>query len=156
MEATVAAQRVTNWLTGLAALRALARRRNRALWAEMRAYVRALPGALQGPLPEALKTLTPATADLDLPERDVRVLADAAALAERKSPLGLCLRRSLVRYHYLRRAGVPVVVQFGARFRAGRADREVTGHAWVTLNKEPYFEAGENYQGFTVMLTHPR
>jgi hypothetical protein len=144
-----------NWLTGLRALLALARPRNRVLWAEMRAYVRALPGALQGPLPEALKTLTPATADLDLPERDVRVLADAAALAERGSPLGLCLRRSLMRYHYLRRARVPVAVQFGARFKGGQADRDVSGHAWVTLNGEPYYEVGENHRGFTVMLRSP-
>jgi hypothetical protein len=121
----------------------------------MRAYVRGLPRALEGPLPEALRALTPAGADLAVPEGVVRVLADTAALVERGSPLGLCLRRSLVRYHFLRRAGVPVAVQFGARFRGGQADRDVTGHAWVTLNGEPFFEAGENYRGFAVMLTHP-
>lgn len=147
--------RVRNWRTGLEALLLLARPRNRALWSEMRAYVRRLPSALEGPLPEALRAQTPAGADLDMPERAVRVLADAAALVERGSPLGLCLRRSLVRYHFLRRAGVPVAVQFGARFTGGQADREVTGHAWVTLNGQPYYEAGENYRGFAVILTHP-
>jgi hypothetical protein len=147
--------RLANWLTGLQALVALARASNRALWREMRAYVRGLPKALEGPLPEALQAQTPASADLDLPERDVRVLADAAALAERGSPLGLCLRRSLVRYHFLRRAGVPVKIQFGARFTGGQADREVTGHAWVMLNGQPYFEASTDYLGFAVMLTHP-
>jgi hypothetical protein len=147
--------RIRNLLTGLAALFWLARPTYRRLWAEMRAYVRGLPATLEGPLPAALRAQTPARADLDLPERDVRVLADAAALAERGSPLGLCLRRSLVRYHFLRRAGVPVAVQFGARFTGGQADRDVTGHAWVTLNGEAYHEAGENYRGFTVMLTHP-
>ena len=34
-------------------------------------------------------------------------------------------------------------------------DRDLAGHAWVTLNGRPYYEDGENYRGFTVMLQHP-
>ena len=68
----------------------------------------------------------------------------------------MCLRRSLVRYHFLRRAGLPLVLNFGTRFKGGVADREITGHAWVTLDGKPYFEDGENYRGFTVMLKHPQ
>jgi transglutaminase superfamily protein len=145
-----------NWLLGLSAVASLAvspsRRR---LWAELRAYERGLPAAVAGPLPQVLAAQTPSDVDLDLPAADVRLLADGAALFERRSPLGLCLRRSLARYHFLRRAGVPLVINFGARFRAGVADREVTGHAWVTLDDEPYYEDGENYRGFTVMLRYP-
>jgi hypothetical protein len=115
-----------------------------------------MPAALAGPLPQALAAQTPAAADLALPAADVRLLADASALFERRSPLGVCLRRSLVRYHFLRRAGIPLVINFGARFMGGVADRQVTGHAWVTLDGQPYFEGGENYQGFTVMLKYPR
>jgi Transglutaminase-like superfamily len=62
----------------------------------------------------------------------------------------------LARYHFLRRAGVPLVINFGARFKAGQADREVSGHAWVTLAGQAYYEDGENYQGFTVMLRYPQ
>jgi len=76
-------------------------------------------------------------------------------LLDRRSPLGLCLRRSLVRYHYLRRAGLPVDLKFGAKFVAGKPDREVTGHAWLTLNDHPYVEADENWKGFVVMLSFP-
>lgn len=144
-----------NWWAGLAALWLLLAPRHRRLWAEMRGYVRALPAALAGPLPAALAAQTPARADLDLREADLRRLADAAALFERRSPLGLCLRRSLARYHYLRRAGVPLTLNFGARFAGGRADRDVTGHAWVTLAGRPYCEDGENYRGFAVMLQYP-
>jgi hypothetical protein len=61
----------------------------------------------------------------------------------------------MLRYHFLRRAGVPVGLNFGARFKGGQADREITGHAWVTLDGQPYFEDGENYQGFTVILRFP-
>lgn len=147
--------RFRNAWTGLRALLALGDPRRRALWAEMRAYVRGLPAALAAPLPDVLVAHTPPAADLDLPAPTVRLLADASALFERRSPLGVCLRRSLVRYHFLRRAGVPLVLNFGARFKDKTQDRSVTGHAWVTLDGQPYFEDGENYQGFTVMLKHP-
>ena len=149
--------RLRHWLLGLTALASLAGSpARRQLWAEMRAYARGLPAALAGPLPRAVAAQTPAATDLVLAPAEVRLLADAAALFERRSGLGLCLRRSLVRYHFLRRAGVPLVINFGARFKAGTADRQVTGHAWVTLDGQPYFEDGENYQGFTVMLQFPQ
>jgi hypothetical protein len=115
-----------------------------------------MPAALAGPLPTALAAQTLAGTDLSMPPDTVRLLADAAALFERRSPLGLCLRRSLLRYHFLRRAGLPLVLNFGARFKAGVADRQVSGHAWVTLDGEPYYEDGDNYQGFTVMLRYPK
>lgn len=129
--------------------------RQRRLFDEMRAFTRRLPQALAAPLPEALAALTPPTSDLGLQISALRRLADLAALLDRRSPLGLCLRRSLVRYHFLRCAGLPLVLNFGARFKGGVADREITGHAWVTLHGQPYFEDGENWQGFTVMLRYP-
>ena len=148
--------RLRNWLLGLTALMSVAAwPPHRRLWAGLRAYVRDMPGALAGPLPAALAAQTPAAVDLALPPATVRRLADAAALFERRSPLGLCLRRSLLRYHFLRRAGLPLVLNFGARFKAGLADRQVSGHAWVTLDGRPYFEDGENYQGFAVMIRYP-
>jgi hypothetical protein len=123
---------------------------------EARLFCRNLPMGIRGPLLEALARLTPD----QLPgpacdEPTVRRLSDLAALLERRSPLGLCLRRSLTRYYFLRRIGVPVVLQFGARFVAGKPDREVTGHAWLTLNGSPYYEFAENYQGFAVMFSFP-
>jgi hypothetical protein len=142
------------WL-GLLALLLLVMPRHRHLWREMRANVRALPHALEGPLPDALRAQTPAQVDLAISPAVVRTLADAAALFERRSPLGLCLRRSLLRYRYLRRAGLALSLSFGARFQAGTPDRTVTGHAWTTLDGHPYFEAGRDYQGFTVVLRYP-
>jgi hypothetical protein len=129
--------------------------RQRRLLAEMRALARRLPQTLHAPLPGALAALTPPTSNVELPTSTLRRLADLAALLDRRSPLGLCLRRSLVRYHFLRRAGVPLVLNFGARFKGGAPDREITGHAWVTLNGTPYFEDGENWRGFTVILKYP-
>ena len=148
--------RARHTLTGLAALLALADPAQRRLWGEMRAYVAVLPELLNAPLPAVVGSQTPLSADLPLSAPAVRRLADAAALVERRSPLGLCLRRSLLRYHYLRRAGVPLTLNFGARFKAGHADRDITGHAWVTLSGQPYYEDGENYQDFVTMLRFPQ
>ena len=130
----------------------------RLLLAEMRTFCRSLPDALKGPLPCALLQLTPSITEhptRSADEQTTRRLADLAALLDRRSPLGLCLRRSLTRYHFLRRIGVPVVLQFGAKFVAGKPDRDVTGHAWLTLNGRPYSEADENWRGFAVMFSFP-
>jgi hypothetical protein len=89
-------------------------------------------------------------------EDTIRNFADLAALLDRRSPLGLCLRRSLTRYHFLRQADVPVVIRFGAKFVNGIADREIAGHAWLTLNDSPYYEEDENWRGFTVMMSYPQ
>jgi hypothetical protein len=140
--------------------------RRRALFREMRAFCHNLPTALKGPLPEALQKLTPdvlriaysVDADTQHATRntgEIRDLADVVVLLDRRSPLGLCLRRSLVRYHFLRREGLPVVLQFGAKFVAGKPDRDVTGHAWLTLDGKPYHEADENWRGFVVMFSYP-
>jgi hypothetical protein len=103
-------------------------------------------------LPELMQTLTPRAENLSIPPTTVRQLADAVAGLDVTSPLGICLRRSLLRYHFLRRAGVPVQIQFGARFTT---DRNIGGHAWLTLDSQPYFEENENYLGFAVLYTFP-
>ena len=130
--------------------------RRRALVREMRGFIRSLPTVLKAPLPAALQHITPAAGSTSETEPSVRNLADLTALLDRQSSLGLCLRRSLTRYHFLRRAGVPVVLQFGAKFVNGKPDREITGHAWLTLEGAPYYEAGENWRGFTMMLSFPQ
>ena len=129
--------------------------RRRALFREMRNFTRSLPATLKSPLPVAMQQITPLPPPSGDSEHVVRDLADLAALLERRSPLGLCLRRSLTRYHFLRRAGVPVVVRFGAKFVDGKPDREITGHAWLTLDGHPYHEVDENWRGFTVIITWP-
>jgi len=130
--------------------------RRRALLREMQAFIHNLPMLLKAPLPAALQQITPTAGSSVEAERNIRDLADLTALLDRRSPLGLCLRRSLTRYHFLRRAGVPVVVRYGAKFVDGKPDREITGHAWLTLRGAPYYEDGENWRGFTVMLSFPQ
>jgi hypothetical protein len=107
--------------------------------------------------PKALAALTPEPEQKrPLPsETTTRNLADLTALLERQSPLGLCLRRSLVRFHYLRQLDMPLVVQFGVKRVSGAPQKESAGHAWLTLHGRPYYEAEENWRDFAVMFTWP-
>ena len=131
----------------------------RRLLAEMRQFSRTLPQVMAQPLPQAQAQLTPGVQTSEVLETSEvyrrRHLADFAALLDRRSPLGLCLRRSLIRYHFLRRANVPLSLYFGAKFVEGQADRKITGHAWTVLAGQPYHEAAADWQGFTVMLRWP-
>lgn len=133
-------------------------RKRRVLLADMRHLCRQLPGILEQPLPKAMGQLTPASRQagwLPSPE-STRKLADVAVLLERHTGLGLCLRRSLVRYHYLRQLDLPLLVQFGAKLSTGVTEQELTGHAWLTLDGRPYFEAEENWREFRVMFAWPK
>lgn len=149
--------RLRHWCLAAAILPGLLlRSRHRVLFREIQAFEHALPGVLKQPLPGALRSITLQSSNpLLLDEDTTRQLSDLAALLDRRSPLGLCLRRSLTRYHFLRRLGLPVVLQFGAKFVGGKPDRNITGHAWLTLFDVPYYEADENWQGFTVMFRWP-
>ena len=127
----------------------------RAVLGRMVAFSRALPARFDHPLPEMMAALTPATVDLSLPATEIRRLADAVAAWHLASPVGICLRRSLLRYHFLRRAGLPVVIVFGARIKSTTEGGGIGGHAWLTLHGRPYFENSRNYQGFAVMVVFP-
>jgi hypothetical protein len=123
----------------------------------MRHLCRQMPDILNQPLPKAMSQLAPRSSKADwLPSpAHTRKLADLAALLERRTTLGLCLRRSLVRFYYLQQHRLPLQVQFGAKLSHGEAGRELAGHAWLTLNGQPYFEAEENWRDFRVMFTWP-
>ena len=108
-------------------------------------------------LPELMQQLDAAAAQprtaVDAPML-VRI-ADAAVGLDYRSPLGLCLRRSLVRYVLLRSAGVPVIVQFGAKKQGSPHDIRIAGHAWLTLDGAPYAERPDDYRGFTAIYSYP-
>lgn len=149
-------KRLTRGGTHAAALAlALVAAPRRRLLAQMIRLGRSLPGRFDRPLPALLAELTPAPAVSTLPPADIRRLADAVAAWQWRSPLGLCLRRSLLRYYFLRQTGLPVVIVFGARLKSGREGGGIGGHAWLTLGGQPYHESPADYQGFTVMYSYP-
>ena len=131
-------------------------RRRRQLFREIRSFERHLPSVLEARLPDALRRITPAASPaLGFDESTLRRMSDLAALLDRRSPLGLCLRRSLTRFHFLRRAGRPVALRFGATLVGARPGRSVAGHAWLVENDEPYHEADTSWRGHTVLLRWP-
>lgn len=151
--------RLLNWRLAAGCLPGLLLNSNhRRLLAEMRGLCRRLPALLQPSLEQGLSQLGDSVQEepIEADEVTTRQLADLAALLERGSPLGLCLRRSLIRYHFLRRLGVPVMVNFGAKLVDGKVDRKIAGHAWLSLQGNPYHEEDANWRGFTVMFTWPK
>ena len=163
--------RVRHWWLAISLLPFLFSAKHRALLGEMRSFCKSLPQKLKPSLIEGLSLIDPRRTQSDtkknnlvllaelrgeINEDTIRHLADLAALLDRPSPLGLCLRRSLTRYHFLRQADVPVVIHFGAKFVNGKADRDIAGHAWLTLNDTPYYEEDENWRGFRVMMSYPQ
>lgn len=129
--------------------------RRKLLW-QMIALSRALPQQFDRPLPAMMAGLTPSPAPgIEMQPDDLRHLADAVAAWHLSSPLGICLRRSLLRYYFLRQAGVPVSIVFGARFKSKPEGGGIGGHAWLTLNGSPYHENPQDYQGFVTMYVYP-
>ena len=120
----------------------------RRLLREMMAFVRSIPGVMQQPLPDSMAQVTPERAVQPFDETRLRQLADLAAVLERRSVPGICLKRSLTRYHYLTQIGIPLEVVFGARFKEGER-RDVTGHAWLEQDGRIYYEHPSNVTPFT-------
>jgi hypothetical protein len=130
----------------------------RMLLKEMGYFARGLPGRLLAPIQEVMAEFT-TEYFLEGPdpqtEKTIRNLADFAVLINRQTTIGFCLQRSLTRYYFLRRAGLLVMVHFGARLDKGEDDLGLAGHAWLTLDDEPYYEDSENWQGYTVIVSFP-
>ena len=118
---------------------------------EALALARELPDRLDQPLPVALQALTPTTQPQFLDPDTMRQIVDALTALGAGRPLGICLRRSLLRYYFLRRAGLPLVIHFGDR----RLGEDIAGHAWLTLDGQPYHEKPEHIWVHTLMWSYP-
>jgi hypothetical protein len=62
-----------------------------------------------------------------------------------------CLNRSLILYHILQKVGVAVKINFGVR----KADNDIEGHGWLTLNGEPYLENSDMIESFCLIYSYP-
>lgn len=62
-----------------------------------------------------------------------------------------CLVRSLVRYYFLRRAGLALSVIIGV----ADGDGGIVGHAWLVKDERPFLEPVDPAPRFTVMMTFP-
>lgn len=64
---------------------------------------------------------------------------------------GNCFPRSLALYRVARQLGYPVVFHCGVR----KADSNLDGHAWLTLDSQIFCEPGKQWQRFTVTFSYP-
>lgn len=64
---------------------------------------------------------------------------------------GNCFPRSLALYWFARRLGYPVLFQCGVRKDGSILD----GHAWLTLDRLPFYETGRHWQDYTVTFSYP-
>ena len=64
---------------------------------------------------------------------------------------GNCFPRSLALYWFARRLGYPVLFHCGVRKEVSNLD----GHAWLTLDRQPFHETGQHWQRFTVTFSYP-
>lgn len=67
------------------------------------------------------------------------------------NPRGSCLIRSLSLYYFGRRYGYPVQFHCGVC----RTDGELKGHAWLSLNGEPFWEPGDPFGTHVVTFSYP-
>ena len=67
------------------------------------------------------------------------------------NPRGNCLPRSLVLYRFARRNGFPVQFHCGVK----SVDSALHGHAWLTLDGEPFSEPSNQWKSFAVTFSFP-
>lgn len=143
---------------GSTLLRACLRRDDRQVIARAWRTLQSLPALIdQHSLPQTLQRLDtqPLPTRPDLRDAlSVTHLADAVVALDRRSVMGRCLRRSLVRFHLLRRLGLPVTIHVGVRPNS-TPDTALVGHAWLTLDGYPWEEFSDDHGHFVVMFRYP-
>jgi len=130
----------------------------RRLYGEMVAFQKRLPHLMALPVREAMTVLSEMEQSEFSPsqsELEVRRLADTVAATGSADDLGLCLRRSLLRFHFLAPHRLPLRLHFGARLNHLDADHPLAGHAWLTLAGIPYYEEESNWRGFEIFYSYP-
>jgi Transglutaminase-like superfamily len=65
--------------------------------------------------------------------------------------VGNCFPRSLALYWFARRLGYPVLFHCGVKKEVSN----LHGHAWLTLDCQPFHEPGQHWQQFIVTFSYP-
>ena len=75
----------------------------------------------------------------------------ASGLLRRIFGQDFCMPRSLVLFHFMRKWAYPVRLHFGI----AKQGSKLKGHAWVTLDGEPFAEHGDPRETFKTVYTYP-
>ncbi len=101
-------------------------------------------------LPRLLKLLKSCNHSLARPaqvDRTVRFV-DFVLSRSRLGSKSWCLKRSLLLYHFLGEAGLPVQINFGVQKATG-----LIGHAWLTRGGEVYLDNEDRTSNFEVIYS---
>jgi hypothetical protein len=68
-----------------------------------------------------------------------------------------CMKRSLVLYHFLNRAGLPLQINFGVRKSVQGVQQwpVLDGHGWLSLKGRSYSEKGDPQEVFKLIYSFP-
>jgi Transglutaminase-like superfamily len=94
--------------------------------------------ALDRLLERRIASAAAAGGDGNEPEEIVRCVESALTVGAPLIRRG-CLTRGLTLYYFLRRAGLDVVLCFGARWR-DKQKEQLTGHCWLERGGKPFLE----------------
>lgn len=112
-----------------------------------------LPVLLRGmKLPRLLKMLASrnTTTVVDTAQIDKTVRFTSFVLSRRRlGNKSWCLKRSLLLYHFLGQAGLPVEINFGIQ----KTNDSLEGHAWLTRGGEVYLDSEERTSDYEVIYS---
>jgi len=121
------------------------------LFMQMFSLVTVLPSMLKLlSIPRLMKLLTPRlitnanNIETDIIRGKIVTYADYILSGRFWLCKGTCLRRSLLLYHFLRRAGINVQICFGVRYKKDSIheslSKELEGHAWLLYRGQIFLE----------------
>ncbi len=102
-------------------------------------------------LPRLLRVLEARNTPAPVEKERINKTVSFTHFVLRESRLGRkngCLKRSLLLYHFLGQAGLPVEINFGIQKGNGLA-----GHAWLTRGGELYLDNEESTSGYKVIYS---
>jgi hypothetical protein len=119
-----------------------------------------LPLLLRLPLLWLLSLLTPRQSKTqgDIPRvrpQQVRLFTDYWLTRPWLQRGQTCMTRTLLRYYFLRRAGVPVRIQIAVKREHGQSEHgQLVGHSWLE-SPDPHFDEHGSANEFTIIYTYP-
>lgn len=126
------------------------------IFAEVFLLASALPVLLRFfSLPSVMKYLTPEKSEENPLQWKINLIVNAV-----NKILGIgffifhptCLKKSLILYHFLRKAGMNVVIHFGVKKNGCALD----GHSWITKNGERLYDNLETVDDFSITYSYPQ
>lgn len=144
-------RKVGYWYTTLTALDW---RRDYRLFGKILLFAMVVPWLMRFPLPNVKRLFERGRVPAQPDEQQVKQILDCTtAVLALGRPLvqPRCLTRGVTLYYFLRRAGLPVELQFGVQ----HTPSAFHAHCWLMVDGQPFAEPAATVQTFTVVYRLP-